>query len=248
MTVANDDFIPVEESQEEAAPAYPTAFGITFTPVISGILLAVLGLAGTLYILLNLVMPSWEKNQEQQANLQQKQEQVRQKQANLKQSEKIKADLAQAKQQRTEVYALFANEKNLDTLLLDLNQQVVSGNTQLGRNATRAELVKFVPVNQSAEVVTDGSLGAEVNGKLKRRTINVQVDGTFEQTQSIIRRIERLQPLLLIKEYQSTLAPAPVAPPGTVPQGGPPTISTAFQLQALVPATPEETAAATVKK
>ena len=45
MTVG-DDFIPVEEGQELDEPSYPTVFGISLTPVVSGIGIAVLGLVG----------------------------------------------------------------------------------------------------------------------------------------------------------------------------------------------------------
>jgi len=46
-----EDFIAAEEGQalDAAAPTYPTAFGVTFTPVvISGVLIGVLGLAGSI--------------------------------------------------------------------------------------------------------------------------------------------------------------------------------------------------------
>lgn len=245
MTVT-EDFISVDEGGEFelAAPTYPTAFGVTLTPAVSGVLVAVLGLAGTLYLILNLVMPAFQKYQELQASRNEKQALIAQKQTIQGQTEQVKTELTQAKQQNAEVLALFANEKTLDTLLLDINRVVESGNAQLQRNNVRAKLKRFVPVNQSAEVVADGSLGPEVNGKLKRRVINIELEGTFEQTQSIIRNIERLQPLLLIRDYQSTLAQAPTNQQGKVVSRGPATITTSFQLQALMPASPQETAAA----
>jgi len=60
MTYADQDFIP--EGQEEN-PNYPTAFGITFTPQVGGILFGVLGLLGSLYLFLNVVQPAWENYQ-----------------------------------------------------------------------------------------------------------------------------------------------------------------------------------------
>ena len=176
MTVT-EDFISVEEGGiEAAAPAYPNAFGITFTPALSGIIIAVLGLAGALYLLLNQVMPALQKNQELQASRSEKQSQFEQKEANLRQGEKVKTELAQAKQQKTEVLNLFANEKSLDTLLLDLNRLVESANAKLQRNEVRAKLKKFVPAKQSGEVIADGSLGPEVNGKLRRQLFNVEIE------------------------------------------------------------------------
>lgn len=239
------DFSPLEEGEEfEASPVYPTVFGITLTPAVSGLLIAILGLAGGVYLLLNLVIPAWQKYQELQASREQKQSLVEQKQVSLRQLEKAITDLAQAKQQNTQVLALFATEKTLNTLLLDLNQVIDSGNAKLQANDFRAKLKRFVPVNQSGEVIADGSLGPEVNGKLKRRVYNVELQGTFEQTQSIIRNIERLQSFLIIKDFQTALAPAAPDSKGKV-ASGPTTITTSFQMQALVPATPAEAAAAT---
>jgi type IV pilus assembly protein PilO len=236
MTIT-EEFISLEEGVE-AAPSYPTVFGITLTPAVSGILLAVLGLAGSVYLFFNLVTPALQKNQELTATQSQKQSLVTQKAASLKQAETVEADLAQAKQQNSEVLSLFASEQTLDTLLLDLNRLVQSANAQPNG---RAKLKKFVPANQTAEVISDGSLGAEVNGKLKRRMVNIEFEGTFEQTQAILRNIERLQPLLIIKDYQSTMAAAPAdAKAKDRPVGGPPTIGTSFQLQALIPVPPGE--------
>jgi type IV pilus assembly protein PilO len=113
----------------------------------------------------------------------------------------------------------------------------------------RAKLDKFVPVSQKPEPVTDGSLGLQVNDKLKRSSINAEITGTYEQTQSIIRNIERLQPLLIVKDYQSSLAPAEaISPLDKTPKPiGPAAIKTLFQLQVLMPLSPEEIAAAAAK-
>lgn len=243
MTIS-EEFIPIEGGQQfDTAPSYPSIFGITLTPQISGLLIGLLGLAGSIYLAINLVMPTWQRNQELQASRNQKQAQVEQKQASLRQSEQVKTELAQAKQQNAEVLALFANEKTLDTLLLDLNRLVESGNGQLQGSSVRAKMTRFEPDNKAPELIADSSLGAEVNGKLKRQVVNVEIEGAFEQTQSILRNVERLQPLLIVKDYESKLVPERSDVEDAV-VGGPPTITTSFQLQALIPATPEERAQA----
>lgn len=235
---ASEEYISLEDGQLEAAPNYPTVFGVTLTPAASGVAIAFLGLAGTVYLVFNLVMPAWQKYQELTASRDQKQALITQKQSVQAQTAKARAELVQAKQQQVDVLALFADERTLDTLLLDLNRVVEAGNAKLQRNAVRAKLKRFVPVNQYAESITDGSLGAEVNGKLKRRTVNVELEGTFEQTQSILRNIERLQPLLIIKDYQSTLAQVPTNAQGKAVRTGAAAITTSFQLQALMPDSP----------
>ncbi|MEH2467025.1 pilus assembly protein PilO [Nostoc sp.] len=247
MTLSDDlNFAEHGGEFDSATPAYPVVFGIAFTPKIIGILVGVIGLAGAAYIFLNLLMPAWETYQQQQAKSLELQAQVAQKKANIKQIDQVKNELAQAKQQKVQVLSLFANEKTSDTLLLDMNRLVESGNTPTSINAVRAKLKKFVPVSQKPEPIIDGSLGPQVDGKLERSSINAEITGTYEQTQSIIRNIERLQPLLIIKDYQATLAPVESRSPlDKMPvQVGPAAINTSFQLQILMPLSPEEIAAA----
>ncbi|MCW5314367.1 pilus assembly protein PilO [Nostoc sp. KVJ3] len=247
MTLS-DDLNFAEQGGEFNAetPAHPVVFGIAFTPTIIGILVGVVGLGAAGYILLNLLMPALESYQQQQAKSSELQGQIQQKKANIKQIDKVKEELAQAKQQKIQVLGLFANEKTLDTLLLDLNRLIESGNTQTSINTVRAKLKRFVPVSQKPEPITDGSLGLQVDGKLERSSINADITGTYEQTQSIIRNIERLQPLLIVKDYQSSLAPVESRSPldKTPVQLGPAAINTSFQLQVLMPLSPEEIAAA----
>ncbi|MBN3943906.1 MAG: pilus assembly protein PilO [Nostoc sp.] len=247
MTLSDDlNFAEQGGEFDPATPAAPVVFGIAFTPKIIGILVGVIGLAGAGYILLNLLMPAWESYQQQQAKSSELQAQIEQKKANIKQIDKVKDELAQAKQQKVQVLSLFANEKTLDTLLLDLNRLIESGNTPTSINAVRAKLKKYVPISQKPEPIVDGSLGLGVDGKLQRSTISAEITATYEQTQSIIRNIERLQPLLIVKDYQATLAPAETRSPldKTPMQVGPAAINTSFQLQVLMPLSPEEIAAA----
>jgi type IV pilus assembly protein PilO len=247
MTLS-DDFNFADQNGELNldAPTYPVLFGISFTPLIIGIIIGVIGLGGTLYMLLNMVMPAWENFQQQQTKANDLQAQIDQKNASLKQIDKVKEELNQAKQQKVQVLGLFSNEKTLDTLLLDINRLVDSGNVQTPSNPVRAKLQKFVPVTQKPEAITDGSLGTPVDGKLKRSIINIEIVGNYEQTQSIIRNIERLQPLLIFREYQSkSVPPEPISPSDKQLRRSKPQImiSTSFQLQALIPLSSEELAA-----
>ncbi|MDM9380772.1 pilus assembly protein PilO [Chlorogloeopsis sp. ULAP01] len=245
MTLSEDlNFIDAGEL-DEAISGFPVIFGITFTPKIIGIVVGVLGIAGALFMVLNLVMPAWESFQQQQAKQNDLQGQVEQKKSTIKQMGKVKQEQIEAKQQQIQVLALFADEKTLDTLLIDLNRLIEAGNGKLAFNAVRAKLRKFTPTSNQPEPITDNSLGAGANGKLKRSIISIDIIGTYEQTQSILRNIERLQPLLIVKDYQSTLAPEPTPEKDkVVSRIGPAAISTSFQLEALMPLNPEEVAAA----
>jgi len=242
----NDDLNFVQGTEfDTASPSYLVIFGIPLTPKFIGILVGVLGLAGAVYLLINSVMPAWETFQQQQTKQNQLQEVVDQKKTIIQQMETVKQEQAVSKQQQLQVLALFANEKTLDTLPLDINRLVESSNTQIPPNAVRAKLRKYVPTGK-AEPISDNSLGSLVNGKLKRSSINIEIIATYEQTQSILRNIERLQSLLIVKDYQSSLVPEPATQQDktVTPRVGPAPISTSFQLQALMPLSQEEVATA----
>ncbi|GAA6615687.1 pilus assembly protein PilO [Scytonema sp. NUACC26] len=243
MTVSED--ISFEQGGDfgaASAPSYPVVFGISLTPKVSGIIVGCLGIAGAAFMAMNMLMPSWDMFQQQQTKQTELQTDIEQKKVAIKQIGKIQEEQNQAKVQQVQVMGLFANEKTLDTLLLDLNRLVESGNSQIPFGAVRAKLKKYAPTGEKAEPITDGTFGPLVDGKLKRRSINIEIIGTYEQTQSILRNIERLQPLLLVKDYQAALAPETADEPGKkVRRIGPKAISTNFQIQALMPMTPQDT-------
>lgn len=246
MTFSDDlNFAEHGGGFDEAAPSYPVVFGIPFTPQIIGILVGAVGLLGAGYMLLNLVMPTWESYQQQQVKNNALIAEIAQKNNKIKQAEKVKGELAQAKQQKIQVLNLFATEDTLDTLVLDTNRLVQSSNGNIPVSGVGAQLKKFVPASKKPEIITDGSLGLEVDNKLKRININVEMVGTFEQILSIIRNIERLQPLLIVKDFESKLSPPEPISPADKNKGvrkGPVEITTSFKLQALMPLTPTDAA------
>ena len=249
MTYADEEFIPAE-GQEESAN-YPTAFGITFTPRILGVIIALAGLGIATYLMLNFVLPQWEQNQKLQGEITTAKGQIKGKEQIKKEIEQTRLQLVQAKQQNQQVLNLFANDKTLETLLLDLNGSVKS------RNGT---LLNFLPDKEGETVVNDGSLGTEVNGKLKRTRIDMELEGSFDEVQSILRSFERLQSLLILRDFRADLSePQSLKVIGNgkeaVPLiidknkrefiGAKPSIKTKFTLEALSPVTEEETKKAT---
>lgn len=252
MTYADDEFIAVEGQDEN--PSYPTAFGITFTPRVSGIIVGVLGLLGATYLLINVVQPAWQKYQDLDQDVKSKQAQVQKQQQIQQEIAQKKVELERAKQKNKQVLSLFANEKTQDTLLLDLNTFVKA------RNGT---LTSFQPVvttqpQEASGIVADNSLGPLVNGKLKRKTVNVQFEGSFDQVQSILRGFERLQSLLIVREFRSEVStpqavlvdsggraiPVVVNQNRQVIPNAKPTLKTTFKLDVLSPVTAEEATAA----
>ncbi|MGF1512698.1 MAG: pilus assembly protein PilO [Elainellaceae cyanobacterium] len=240
MTVSD---YPDEEQYYEAEPVYPTAFGVELTPNVLGIIAAVLGVAASLYLLFRVVIPKISETQALQQEVEQLEVLIQNPEETQREIAEARERLARAEQLQADVLALFANEENLETLLYDLNQRVESVNAGVVDEERRAELVRF-EVNEAASgPVQDGSLGESVNNRLERRVYNVELEGNFAQTQSILRNIERLQPLLIVQELDSNLDTAgqtvQIDQQGNVSAGAAspePRLSTAFRLDALLPA------------
>ncbi|MBE9101484.1 hypothetical protein [Vacuolonema iberomarrocanum] len=242
---AGGDFIPVDDFEIEE-PSYPVLFGLRLTPTVSGTLIALLGSAVAVWLLLNPVRQAWQTNQQIQAEIATKREQLRDQAEIQAQIDQAQEDLAEAEDLRADVLALFADEESLDTLLIDVNARVLGADGLAGTDA-RLERFELVPgtettPGQDPEIITDGSFGAALNNRLKQRIYSVEIEGSFGQTQSIIRNIERLRPLLVIKDLE-TRPEAPsavlVAPDGTISQTLA-SLTTTFQLIALYPVELEE--------
>ncbi|NEP14905.1 MAG: hypothetical protein F6J92_37905 [Symploca sp. SIO1A3] len=238
MTYADEEFLPAAEGEEEVS-SYPTAFGITFTPRVSGITIAILGILGAAYMLVNFAWPAWQQVQELQGTVKEKQTRLDGKEDIEKQLDASKVELEKAKEQSQRVLGLFADEQSLNTLLLDLNNRVKASNGQI---------IVYQPEDNGAIPVTDSSLGAEVNGKLKRKKIDVELEGNYAQIRSIMRGFERLQALLLVKDFSAELTEAlevQIDPNTNLVTGAkPPTIKTKMTLEALLPLNEQEKKAA----
>ncbi len=188
MTVTGDF---AAEGDDFDAPSYPTAFGITFTPKVAGILVGVVGLGAAAYLGTQLVLPVFEQQQTLRESIAQKELDLQQKAQTAQRVKQIVADLNQAKAENTAVRTLFSSQKALDTLLLDLNRVIVSNS---------AELLEFTPNYSASGPVTDGSLGPALNNKLTRQVTSVSFRGTFGQTLKIMQAIDRLQTVLVVQD------------------------------------------------
>ncbi|MBC6419350.1 MAG: hypothetical protein GDA44_11515 [Prochloron sp. SP5CPC1] len=198
----SEDFTDFKGEELEEGYNYPTAFGITFTPVVSGITFAIIGLLGGLYIFMNMVIPAQENYKKFKTTKEQRGSQVKPLESIRLDEEKVRLEREVQEEQslKPQILGVFADgSQNSDTLLIDLNGFI---------EGRRAKLLSFTPEGEE-EVITDGSLGTEVNGKLKRSTYKLEIDGTFEQTQSILRNIERLQSLLMVKDFDSKVTEKP---------------------------------------
>jgi type IV pilus assembly protein PilO len=236
------DYIPGDGRDYEVEPSYPTVFGLRLTPSTNGVLLAIFGLLAAGYVAYSFVKPVFDTSQQLSADIAAKEQQLLQTEETQQQIQEARNELQEAKQLQADVLTLFASEKSMDTLLLDLNERVQSANAGIGDPDRRATLSKFARNDTLSGVITDGTYGAAVNGKLERQVYDVQMQGSFAQTQSIIRSIERLQPLLVVRGFKSELDTSTQAivldPQGRLAPAGQPVtrITTSYQLGALLPA------------
>ena len=199
MTFA-DDFASEDLSLEGD---YPSAFGITFTPMIIGIAVAVAGIALAGYGFINYVKPAQEKYEQASAKRQELQSQlskIKTGDLQLKLAQ-LQSDLAERKVLKSRIVAMFTSEKDLETLLIDLDSFIASN---------QARLIDYQP-DSNITTISDSSLGSEVQGKLKRKGISLTIEGTFTETKQILQDLERLQPLLMIQSISSKVNDSPTA-------------------------------------
>jgi len=231
-----------DEDDLQGGSEYPSAFGITFTPRISGIAIGVLGLLSSLYLALNWLLPMYDQYQKLKTDEITKQDQITQtKIGDLdRKIDALQIQLQQKESQKQQVLAMFAREQDLNTLLLDISNLLKNRNI---------ELLSFSPQGKIAPI-NDGSLGEMVNNKLKRQTYQARLRGGFESTQAVVRDLERLQPLVIVRGLRSQaeaqenvgtlVGPSPssaqVIPTKDLP------ITTDMQLDVIIPLSAEEVA------
>jgi type IV pilus assembly protein PilO len=217
------------------APNHPVVFGLTISPLMIGGVVGVVGLIAAGFVGMTYVMPKLQANQELEAKVTDVKQQIQDRKNNaikiVEAEEKVKVATAQ----KEAVLNLFANDKKLDTLLLDLNKLV---------NERQGELRKYTPDLASTGPITDSSLGSALNGKIRRKSIDVEMNGGFEQILSILRTVERMDRFLLLKDFKADLR-SPSVNTGVVnTTASDPKLKAGFKLQAIIPLTTEENVAA----
>lgn len=195
-----------------------------------GIGIGVVGLGIAAFLAYSQVLPAMEKNKELQAEVNDKQIQVRQEQELQNQLLAAQEDQELAKQQSQDVTTLFADDAALDTLLLDINRIL---------KERGVELMQFEPDSQGIQLVEDGSLGTEVDSKLRSQGYRLQFLGTFDQTRLVLLNLERLQPLLVVDSMRVTVDPSSqevLYQGGNLVAQNAPKLMTEMEIKALLPA------------
>lgn len=240
--IVSDDFIDVTEHEgggNVPPRTYPTFFGVTLTPQVSGILIGVGGVVASMVLFAYLFQPAWKNFQELREKVDTAKVDIKREQKSREELAEAQASLGNAQQQRRLLQSLFASEQTLDTLLLDINDQV---------RQTQASLKTFSP-DPEVELIEDGSLGASLNGKLKRQKVTVGLLGDFNQIYDSLQSIERLQPLLLVKNIRVEQTEASqtliLDEAGNVipPEEPVPPLEASWDMEVVIPRSSEELAA-----
>jgi type IV pilus assembly protein PilO len=182
-----------DELKISKQPSKPTLFRI-FTPTTGGILIAVLGLLGTLYGLVHYVQPLWQRKQELEQPLVSKRLQLSKQQQTLQHVTEAEQNLEIAKRQYSDVLSLYLNPDQLNTLRHDLDRIA---------EAHPNVRVTLKPVTSKPEPVTDNSLGEAAKEKIHRQIFTVKFEGPFQAIYSIISTLERLQPSLIFNAFKA---------------------------------------------
>ena len=233
-------------------------FGIKLTPQVQAIAIAVIGLGIAGYLSYQFVLPEFQKGSEIEQKIADSKKTQLQLQGQIQKKAEAEAKQAEAKQRRADVTAMFASDASATTLLLDMNQLVNRINAGVQGDELKAKITKFepdvlpaaaaaVPGAPDSDILKDTSFGPSLPGKLRRKKIKVEFEGTFAQTRNFMRSLELMQSLLVVRNLKSELLVAnqqievnflkgkivPVQQPQAK-------LKTAFELHALLPLKEEE--------
>ena len=224
-------------------------FGFTFTSKILGILIGVAGIGLAAYATTSFVAPLWDQVQQGQSSIATKKAGL----ASLEQKVAGKGNIVQkieeANNQNLFVLSLLPNVDNIDTLMRDIQDQVPKTITIALPPDFAYELAGTMRVFQPAPPVK--------GTQYTKYSFTIGFDGKFEDVLNTIQKIERLKPLLIVKNLALTKKTLPTdkfkfsrpIAPGKekeILDSLPPLIGADFVLEAFVPLTAAELKAAAV--
>lgn len=220
-----------------------TLFGVTLTSKILGILIGVAGVGLAGYAATSYVMPIWTQVQTGQENIEKSKTEVSTLESQVASKGNVATKIEEANQQGDFVLSLLPTVDNIDTLIRDIQEQIPK------------TIVIALPPDFSYEIA--GTLRAfqpipcVVGPQYDTCTFTIGFDGKFEDVLNTIQKIERLKPLLIVKDLKLTKKTLPTTTfkfSRPIAAGKekllidslPPLIAADFTLQAFVPKTAEE--------
>lgn len=206
---------------------YPEVFGITFTPQTTGISIGVLGFILAAFLGWTQIRPVAQELSTLRAERAEKQAQLNQlNESDLQQRITIKEqELAQTQNLKLQVESLFAQERTLETVLLDLNQFVRQSNVTM---------TSYTP-SGDRQPVSDDSFGEFAINNIQVTSYNLNLEGSFSNLIAFIQDLERLQPFLVVQNFNATVSTPQqyLLENGQVFPFGQPVLSTTITVSAL---------------
>jgi type IV pilus assembly protein PilO len=231
---------------EDGAAGGLTLFGFTFTSKILGILIGVAGIGLAAYATTSFVMPLWEQVQSGQKDIDTKKTALTALEQKVAGKGNIVQKIEEANSQNLFVLSLLPSVDNIDTLIRDIQEQIPKTITFTSLGFSY-DLEGSLRVFQPKEAVK----GPQYN----TYSFTIGFDGKFEDVLTTIQKIERLKPLLVIKDLKLTKKTLPsdkfkfnrpiaAGKEKDILESFPPLIGADFNLEAFVPLTEAELKAA----
>lgn len=249
---ASEEKISVEEEEfeeeEEDTAGKINILGFAVPIGALGILGGVFGLGVGVWLFLSMLQPTIEEKNQLKTDIKEAKESIQNKQDLLQNLQEFEAEREKARQQQKLVASLFTKRDTLSTLLFDINNLIAQQNALIDSEAQQLQLVNFTPENGLQDIPSGNTyLGSWAPGKMKRQVYSMTMEGSFNQLQSFVHNLERLESLLLIRNaevevQQDTLEVGLAWRNGEVAiaERSTPRLTASFQLEAIVPRSREE--------
>ena len=232
---------------EEVVGGGLTLFGFTFTSKVLGIVMGIGGIGLAIYMATTYVTPLWDQVQSGQTNISTKKTSVVDLEQKITSKGNVLVKIEEAKKQNGFVLTLLPNVDNIDTLMRDIQEQVPKTITIALPPDFSYELQGTMRTFQPGPLV--------VGPQYKTYSFTIGFDGKFEDVLNTIQKIERLKPLLVVKNLTLTKKNLPIEQfkfsrplaPGKEKElldSLPPLLGADFILEAFVPLTEAELKAA----
>ena len=232
---------------EDGAAGGITLFGVTLTSKILGIVIGIGGIGLAVYAVTSYVQPLWDQVQKAQTSISDKKAAHNGLEQKIASKGNVGQKIEDANKQNLFVLSLLPNVDNIDTLMTDIQKQIPRTITIALPPDFAYELEGTMRVFQPRDPIK----GAQFN----TYSFTIGFDGKFEDVLNTIQKIERLKPLLVIKDLKLTKKTLPsdkfkfsrAIAPGKekdILESLPPLIGADFTLEAFVPLTEAERKAA----
>ena len=215
MTVASEQGFGTEGFEEEGPPPPPGSFVVgplVITPMIQGIALGVLGIAGAAALAWYLLLPALSKTTELQQKIEETKTNIEGQKKRKAKLQEVTKNLEIAQEQKENVMQLFGDNEFLETLLFDVNKIVVeehkgtmrvfnpvqkSSNSWILGGEPAAGGTQTPPANAAA-----ATAGPQLSEAIEGISIDVEMEGKWQQQQASLQDLERLPAMVLMDRFQ----------------------------------------------